>query len=268
MEVEETSPSQPSSSCPTIIASEKSVLLSEQSLSLATNFGSDLSYEPPMPVVKTPKINVLTAELIAVLDRTNWGDFVAGGFCLGEVLSGRFCLGEISSRGDFRGEILSGRFFPGRFCRVTCIMYLKMEKQIYLIGYQITKFVGSKLPSLKEVMFLFFHYHCSQSLTIKKSALITIENVFDLSSEAGIPTCAKNSAVRILIRHHTVGKNLLKNKNQKLSSTQKKKVSIFCADIEKLFDIAHHKVMKLINENQKLFLQGQIDEVFSTLILQ
>ncbi|XP_044591358.1 uncharacterized protein LOC123269562 [Cotesia glomerata] len=71
MEVEETSPNQPSSSCPTIIASEKSVLLSEQSLSLATNFGSDLSYEPPMPVVKTPKINVLTAELIAVLDRTN-----------------------------------------------------------------------------------------------------------------------------------------------------------------------------------------------------
>ncbi|GBP52031.1 hypothetical protein EVAR_97501_1 [Eumeta japonica] len=70
MEVEETSPSQPSSSCPTI-ASEKSVLLSEQSLSLATNFGSDLSYEPPIPVVKTPKINVLTAELIAVLDRTN-----------------------------------------------------------------------------------------------------------------------------------------------------------------------------------------------------
>ncbi|XP_044592634.1 uncharacterized protein LOC123270575 [Cotesia glomerata] len=106
-------------------------------------------------------------------------------------------------------------------------------------------------------MSLFFHYHCSQSLTIKKSALITVENVFDLWSEAGIPTCAKNSAVRKLIRHHTVWKNLLKNKNQKLSSTQKKKVSIFCADIEKLFDIAHHKVMKLINESQKLFLQGQ-----------
>lgn len=87
-----------------------------------------------------------------------------------------------------------------------------MEKQIYFIGYQITKFVGGQLPSLKEVMPLFFHYHCSESLTIKKSALITIDNVFDLWSKAGIPTCAENSAVRKFIHHHMVWKNFLKNK--------------------------------------------------------
>lgn len=41
-----------------------------QLLSQATNFGSDLSYELPMPN-KQPKINVLTPEVISALDRTN-----------------------------------------------------------------------------------------------------------------------------------------------------------------------------------------------------
>lgn len=131
-----------------------------------------------------------------------------------------------------------------------------MEKQIYLIGHQIKNFVGCKLPTIKEVMSLFFYHQCSQKLTIKQSALITVENVFELWSKTGIPTCAKNSAIRKVIHHHILWKNLLKNKNKKLS-VKKKKVSLFCAQIEKLFNIAHHKVMKLVDENKKIFFQGQ-----------
>ncbi|XP_044577706.1 uncharacterized protein LOC123260590 [Cotesia glomerata] len=70
MDVEESSPSQPSTSSQTIIASEKSELLTTKSLSEATNFGSDLEYDPSIQM-KRPKINILTPELISALDRAN-----------------------------------------------------------------------------------------------------------------------------------------------------------------------------------------------------
>ncbi|CAG5073392.1 Protein of unknown function, partial [Cotesia congregata] len=70
MDVEESSPSQPSTSSQTIIASEKSELLITKSLSEATNFGSDLEYDPSIQM-KRPKINILTPKLISALDRAN-----------------------------------------------------------------------------------------------------------------------------------------------------------------------------------------------------
>lgn len=129
-----------------------------------------------------------------------------------------------------------------------------MGKQIYLIGYQITEFLGRKLPSLKEVMSLFFHYHSSQRMTINKSALFTIKKVFELWAEAGIPTCTQSSAIRKLVHCHTLWKNLVKSKNKKQAHN---KTSHFCVLIEKLFDVAHHNATKLIDKDKKLFLEGQ-----------
>ncbi|XP_074112741.1 uncharacterized protein LOC141536250 isoform X2 [Cotesia typhae] len=91
-------------------------------------------------------------------------------------------------------------------------------------------------------------------MTINKSALFTIKNVFELWAEAGIPTCTQSSAIRKLVHCHTLWNNLVKSKNKKQSHN---KTSHFRVLIEKLFDVAHHNATKLIDKDKKLFLEGQ-----------
>ncbi|XP_044575296.1 uncharacterized protein LOC123259094 [Cotesia glomerata] len=132
-----------------------------------------------------------------------------------------------------------------------------MREEIYLIGQMNQDFVGRKLPLLKEVMSIFFYHHKTCNLTIKQSSASTTKQLIELWRKTGIPLRQESSIILSIIRSHNRWILLSKSKRQKKSPTQKKKESIFCNDLQKLFDISHANVLNEIDATKKHFLESQ-----------
>ncbi|XP_044578867.1 uncharacterized protein LOC123261343 [Cotesia glomerata] len=132
-----------------------------------------------------------------------------------------------------------------------------MREEIYLIGQMNQDFVGRKLPLLKEVMSIFFYHHKTCNLTIKQSSASTTKQLIELWRKTGIPLRQESSIILSIIRSHNRWILLSKSKRQKKSPTQKKNESIFCNDLQKLFDISHANVLNEIDATKKHFLESQ-----------
>lgn len=64
---------------------------------------------------------------------------------------------------------------------------LRKDSNIYLVGYQENKITGSKLPSKRQVLSVFFYYKDVKKLTIRESAKVVIEEVEKFWEKARIP---------------------------------------------------------------------------------
>lgn len=132
-----------------------------------------------------------------------------------------------------------------------------MGEDIYLIGKVTKDFVGRKLPLFKEVMSVFFYHHKICKLTIKRSSARTAKQLIELWRQTEIPLRHESSIILSIIRFHHKWLLLSKSKRQKKSPTQKKKESIFCNDLYKLFDISHENALNIIDATKKHFLECQ-----------
>lgn len=127
-----------------------------------------------------------------------------------------------------------------------------------IVGYnQIEDFSGLKLPSVIEVISVFLYHKQDLKLQQKESLSITIDKLKKKWSQAGIPTCGKEYAAKKLTNLLNKAKRLQKSTKRKRSKTQKLNESNFSNQLKNVFDIAKFNVEKYINNDRKLFLEGQ-----------
>lgn len=130
-------------------------------------------------------------------------------------------------------------------------------KPIFLIGNPNPNVFGCKLPTVKEVMSVFFYHHVVLKETINHSAGNTIIKVEKQWYSAGLSVCGRQNAIKKLLGLHCKWKSLQKNRKRKKSSTQMKNQSLFQKKLAELFDITDQKSLQSIDYDQKIFLEGQ-----------
>lgn len=132
------------------------------------------------------------------------------------------------------------------------------SRQIAFIGNVSHQIVGSKLPSNRQVLQVFFYNMRFVNLTSKESARLTIDAVMIFWQQARIPTRdTHKSAVKIL-KMYEDWKNFNKVKVEKMAGGMKQNFDAFMGALDDLFDIAVADALTLMrSEEDKDFLEKQ-----------
>lgn len=136
---------------------------------------------------------------------------------------------------------------------------LRSSSDIYLIGVTEDRILGSKLPTKKQVLQVFFHYLRVDKLSVKESATIAFDQAIEFWERARIPTTNKQHGVQKLINLHIEWKNIKKGASRR-TGTQEKNEKEFENKIAKLFDIASVdalETMKIQEDKDFLILQRE-----------
>lgn len=133
----------------------------------------------------------------------------------------------------------------------------KATSDIYLIGRQEEIIRGGKLPTIRQILSLFFHKYRTLKLTKQQSFHDTIQSVENLWNMAEIPTQRKDHMLEKLKNYHNEWIIIKKSSSRKKSLTQKQKEDNFIAKINGIFDVAHHDVFKLLSDERYQFLLSQ-----------
>ena len=150
----------------------------------------------------------------------------------------------------------------------------RSKTQIWLLGHEEFEITGSKLPSYRQVLKVFFHYHKTLKKTIHESSRLVIKQVLQFWKKARIPTRLEKHAIQKLESLYDKWIKLKKNASRQ-TDTQKKKENEFIENLENLFDIAHMDalmIMKIKEDRDFLLAQrekgrkgcmGQVDMVLA-----
>jgi len=122
----------------------------------------------------------------------------------------------------------------------------RMQSDIYLVGPLKEEFTGSKLPSVHDVLGVYFHQLKVTSKTKHEAAKETIQKLSVYCSRARIPVCDERRAISKLEDLVTIWENLKKNRHRK-TETQKKNEDAFTADFTNLFDVSHGNALQMID---------------------
>lgn len=117
-----------------------------------------------------------------------------------------------------------------------------------------------KLPTVKEVMSVFFYQLKVLKCSIKQSAKNATDQVIELWKNNQIPTSGSTNVIQKILRYHNRWLKLQKSFVRKKSSAQNKNVIIFQNEIKALFDIVDHKSIKLLdNDIRELYSNQKSD---------
>lgn len=134
---------------------------------------------------------------------------------------------------------------------------LRSATKIDFIGHEYSQLLGSKLPSNKQVLCVFFHNHNTVKLSIRESASLTIRELSVFWAKARIPVRKEQHCITKLEMLHWNWTNLRKNKN-KPQQIFRDRENVFIDQLGDLFDIAHSNALSMMkNEVDKAFLLSQ-----------
>lgn len=136
----------------------------------------------------------------------------------------------------------------------------RKKTDIWLIGHLTSTLSQLRLPSINEVMRLFFYYKIIEKKNNNKSATCTACDVLQIWEKASIPTRLKKHVISKILKYFTEWQMLKKNKENKAkrSAVMINKEEKWRESLESLFDIAHANALKMITiEEDRLFLLGQ-----------
>ncbi len=133
---------------------------------------------------------------------------------------------------------------------------LRSSTEIFLIGHEYSQIVGTKLPSVKQVLCVFFYNHCTLKLTIRESAALVVQETCIFWSKARIPVRKEQHCIEKVEKLYKDWQNLNKNKN-KDQHIFRDREAIFTEALDNIFDIAHADVLTLIDDTKKAFLLSQ-----------
>jgi hypothetical protein len=134
---------------------------------------------------------------------------------------------------------------------------LRKDDDIFLIGKTSNEICGAKLPSIGQVLSRFFFGMRENRLSVKESASVTVEEVFQFWIKARIPTCSKVKCVRDIERLYERWRSLQKTKNRN-SDFEVEARENFKESLKNLFDIASPNALEEIKtEEDKAFLIAQ-----------
>lgn len=131
----------------------------------------------------------------------------------------------------------------------------KLRTNIFLIGSDISQITGSKLPSNRQVLQVFFFNMRCVNLPIRESAKLTIDETVIFWQKASIPVRQPHHCIAKLEALYNLWRNLQKNCRRK-SETQKSKEAEFTEKLDDLFDIAHANALETmkLKENREFLI--------------
>ena len=133
------------------------------------------------------------------------------------------------------------------------------DTKVWLIGPTIQTLAGGKLPSIGDVMSVFFYHHKVNKETIKESAKQVIKKVLPFWEMARIATCLEIRARRRVEKQFKKWMNLKKSSSRK-TEIQQKQEKVYKEGLSELFDIAHANALTMTNiEEERQFLLAQRD---------
>jgi len=134
---------------------------------------------------------------------------------------------------------------------------LRDANYIYLVGHPSSQIVGSKLPSIQQVLSVFFYNMREVKLNINESSKLVIKEVSVFWQKARIPIKAEQHCISKLQKYYYEWRDLQKLQHRK-TETQKKKNELFISTLNDLFDIAQADALNIMKiEEDRSFLISQ-----------
>lgn len=131
-------------------------------------------------------------------------------------------------------------------------------RKIDSIGYVYHQITGSKLPSNRQVLQVFFYNIRFVKLTAKLSAKLAIDAVKIFWQQARIPFREDHKCVQKLLNLYERWKNIQRTRAEKRSKAQKELARVYFETLDDLFDIATSDVLETIKiAEDRAFLQMQ-----------
>jgi hypothetical protein len=132
----------------------------------------------------------------------------------------------------------------------------RSKTEIWLIGQEERQILGSKVPSIRQALSLFFYHHRTQEQTIRVSSTAVVKVVEKFWKKARPEVRQKQHSVTKLEQLFHIWGALKKNANRK-TGTQIANEKTF-VDLDNLFDIACMDVLrKCTIEEDRQFLLAQ-----------
>lgn len=128
---------------------------------------------------------------------------------------------------------------------------------IYLVGPAVEKIHFNRLPTIQQVLQLFFFIHKSSNAPIREKAALVATEVLHVWEKTGIPTCCVRSVVGRITNLHNEWIKVAKNKDRAGSAAQQDKERQFQNKISGLFDISNTKNIESLSSPEIIFLEGQ-----------
>ena len=136
---------------------------------------------------------------------------------------------------------------------------------------------GSRLPTVRQVLFNFLAFHSNDSkITVRDAANITVSNVIPFYERARVPHLPPNKMAEEVIKIYEDMRSLMKIDHVQRSNndTKKKRINDFKDKLEKTLKLWPRNAFdKMKNKEDKQFLQsmmsdrvasmGQVDKVLS-----
>lgn len=133
----------------------------------------------------------------------------------------------------------------------------------FLIGKPVPHLSTARLPRGLYVLRIVQFYNLNEKRTLPVSCKLTCEQVITVWERARMPTQRIDSCVRKVSKLFERYRSLRKHRTRE-GEAVKVKEQIFKDELEELFDIAtHDALMKIKNEEEKQFLEKQLEDVFS-----
>lgn len=122
---------------------------------------------------------------------------------------------------------------------------LRSHTDIYLIGQPCMSILGTKLPSVGQVLRLFFFCIRDRGMEHDEGAYLTADAAMIFWRQAFIPTQDKSVVKKKIISLHGKWRALQRNMKRG-GKTQKSNEESFTEELDELFDIAHADAFKMI----------------------
>lgn len=136
----------------------------------------------------------------------------------------------------------------------------RSKTDVWLVGQTLPALLQTKLPSIKEVLQLFFYHKIERKQTVSASAEFTALEVLAVWEKASIPTRKKQHVKEKILKYFNQWQSLKKNKEnkKKRSESMQDKEKTWQITLEELFDIAHANALETMKiEEDKKFLLAQ-----------
>jgi hypothetical protein len=133
----------------------------------------------------------------------------------------------------------------------------RTSSHVLLIGHPVEQLTGARLPSGRDVMQNFVHYHLSLKCTINDSAQQVYEQLLPFWLKSNLPTRRKDHVIKKLKDLYAEHAKLMKHKTRNNDKDLENQTQ-FSEKLDMLFDISHAASEQLISiEEDKQFLKMQ-----------
>lgn len=136
---------------------------------------------------------------------------------------------------------------------------LRSDTKIIIIGFEQFQMLGTKLPTSKEVLQVFFYNLRTLKMKLRESSTLAVREAILFWNKAGIPTRQEPHCIEKLEKIYNEWRGVCKNLHRQ-NEHQKKVEEEFLKNINQLFDIAHSNAMNMISKDGQTFLINQRSE--------